>query len=229
MSKLVKLEIRPYSDPKFKSSAGEVFKAQFNPAEIDMDWAINAGGKLKDITLTGNKKFSVKITDTQSVTSKFKLIFDNTMSKDKTPIVKKVGDFRKTCLKVNPQVHAPNYVRLVWGEFAMSCQLISLSVKFTLFSPEGIPLRAELNCGFRRFVDYEMKLKEEDNKSPDMTRVVTIREGDSLPLLCQEHYGSPKYYLQVARTNGLVSPLNLQVGQKIVLPPMIDDIAENYN
>jgi len=229
MSKLVKLEIRPYADAKFKKSTGKVFTAQFNPSEIDLKWGINETGVHQDITLTGNKKFSIKVADITSVTSNFKLLLDNTMSNDKTPIIEKLVAFKKACLNVNPELHAPNYVKLLWGRFVFKCQLISLSVKFTLFSPEGIPLRAELDCGFKRFVDYNTKLKEEDNKSPDMTRIITIKEGDSLPLLCYEHYGATKYYLQVARQNALASPLNLRIGQRIVLPPLVDDLADNYN
>lgn len=227
MSKLVKLEIRAYPDADFKKQTGKVFKAQFNPAEISLNWS-SKEMKIDEIESTAGKKIPVKVTDFSDVTSNFKLIFDNTMSSDKTPILRKVGEFRKACVKINPEAHAPNFVKLNWGEFALKCQLTALSVNFTLFSPEGIPLRAELSCEFKRYVKLASKFKDEDNNSPDMTRVITIKEGDSLPLLCHEHYGSTKYYLQVAKSNSLISPLNLEIGQQIVLPPLVDDIAQHY-
>ena len=53
-----------------------------------------------------------------------------------------------------------------------------------------------------------------------MSHAFTIREGDSLPLLCKEVYGKMDYYLQVAEHNGLTNFRELEVGSTIELPPL---------
>ena len=94
--------------------------------------------------------------------------------------------------------------------------------------PDGTPLRAEIKCSFKEFEDGLTNSKKIGVRSPDMTRVVTIREGDTLPFLCYKYYGSNRHYLKVASVNGLASPSQLRPGQRIVFPPLVDDIEGYY-
>jgi nucleoid-associated protein YgaU len=54
---------------------------------------------------------------------------------------------------------------------------------------------------------------------PDFT--TTVRPGQSLSVICQEHYGSARAELvrALATYNGLADPDRIQVGGRIVLPP----------
>jgi hypothetical protein len=40
--------------------------------------------------------------------------------------------------------------------------------------------------------------------------------------MCQQIYGDPRYYLQVARFNGLKNYRRLAVGQELLFPPLKD-------
>lgn len=45
--------------------------------------------------------------------------------------------------------------------------------------------------------------------SQDMSHLVTVRAGDTLPLLCKRIYSDPAYYMEVARVNRLVNFRNV--------------------
>jgi hypothetical protein len=46
--------------------------------------------------------------------------------------------------------------------------------------------------------------------------------GDTLPLLCFQIYQESKYYVEVARVNGLDDFRNLEPGRQILFPPLGD-------
>jgi len=62
--------------------------------------------------------------------------------------------------------------------------------------------------------------KEANNKSPDLTHLIEIKQGDTLPLICNRVYGDPSYYMEVARYNNLVNFRKLVPGTKLYLPPI---------
>jgi len=47
-----------------------------------------------------------------------------------------------------------------------------------------------------------------------------VKEGDNLPLMTYRIYGDPKYYLEVAKANGIANFRKLKAGQMIVFPPI---------
>ncbi len=63
-------------------------------------------------------------------------------------------------------------------------------------------------------------VKEAGRGSPDLTHLVTVRAGDTLPLLCERIYREPGYYLDVARINGLSAFRQLQPGSRLRFPPL---------
>ena len=69
-------------------------------------------------------------------------------------------------------------------------------------------------------MDPATKQKTQNKSSPDLTHVRTIRPGDSIPMLCEDIYGSPIYYLEVAKANNLANFRTLKAGQKIIFPPL---------
>ena len=72
------------------------------------------------------------------------------------------------------------------------------------------------------FADHAeaQRAAREKKSSPDLTHERVVKEGDNLPLMTYRIYGDPKYYLEVARVNGLTNFRKLTPGQKIVFPPI---------
>ena len=86
--------------------------------------------------------------------------------------------------------------------------------------PDGTPLRAKASVKFEEAIDANLIDSEANNKSPDLTHRITVKEGDRLPLICYEVYGDSSYYLEVASYNRLVNYRNLEPGSELYLPPI---------
>lgn len=224
-----KLTIEAFTKKNFTGSVGKM-TVQFNPEKLALSWG-SPRGKTKSYSVkmaSGTTK-ETKVIRLTSGMANFDLIFDDTLSKVGKSINESISRLKELCLAVNSEAHATNYIILTWGTFIFKCQLRALSVNYVLFMPDGTPLRAEVSCTFKGFQDALSLSKEEGLKSPDMTRVVTVKEGDTLPLLCYEHYNSNRHYLKVARVNGLASPSYLRPGQRIVFPPLVDEVEMYYD
>src|SRR5699024_10761068 len=102
------------------------------------------------------------------------------------------------------------------------CVLKSASVKYTLFSSDGRPIRAKISATFEGFIEDELRVAKDSDTSPDLTHRRTVQEGDRLPLMCYQIYGDSKYYLQVAAVNDLTNFRNLEPGVQIYFPPLTD-------
>ena len=109
---------------------------------------------------------------------------------------------------------------LSWGKLLFKCCLTNLSVNYKLFRPDGVPLRATARASFEEFREEEQRVREENNNSPDLTHIRTVRKGDTLPLMCHKIYGDSDLYLQIAEVNELTNFRNLETGQKIFFPPI---------
>jgi nucleoid-associated protein YgaU len=57
-------------------------------------------------------------------------------------------------------------------------------------------------------------------RSADLSHTRTVRAGDTVPLLCQEVYGSPGQHAAVARANDLDSLRSVPPGRSLTFPPV---------
>ena len=120
----------------------------------------------------------------------------------------------------NGETHHPNYLVVVWGTFIRTAVLQNMSVNYTLFRPDGTPLRAEVQLSFRKHVPKLLSLLESRLSSPDLTQRRIFRKGDRLDLLCYRHYNDHRYHIAVAEANSLTSFRFAEPGNEIVLPPI---------
>lgn len=116
--------------------------------------------------------------------------------------------------------HEPPHLRILWGSFIFFGRLDALTSEYTLFKPSGEPLRAKVNLSFVGFMSKEEEALAANRTSPDLTHVVSIRAGDTLPLLCQRVYKDASYYLEIARVNDLVDFRSLKPGEQLQFPPL---------
>jgi Contractile injection system tube protein len=114
--------------------------------------------------------------------------------------------------------HEPGHVKLIWGTLLLYVRLKSMDIDYTLFKPDGSPLRASVSLQFTEFFNFKQAQAKARLSSPDMTHAVTVREGDTLPLLCQRIYGDQSYYTAVARENGLTDLRRLVPGSLLRFP-----------
>ena len=94
----------------------------------------------------------------------------------------------------------------------------ALETEYTLFDLDGIPLRAELKVTLTGYCSQKEENKRFPKRSPDVSRMVTLKEGQTLAALCNEVYGDPLLVGEVARFNNLNGYRNVPSGTKILLP-----------
>ncbi len=214
---LAKLKIIAFTDPGFKKKAAE-FDAMINPQDITLKEGIN----YEQAESLGKSEAEPKYKNHQGATLDFELTIDGTgvVTGSADNVEEKLKKLREVTLKFDGSIHEPRYVRVSWGEVLFDGRCASLSTKYTLFKPDGTPLRATATLSFNSFMDSETAAKKESTSSPDLTHVRSVRAGDTLPLMCDQIYNDSSKYLQVARFNGLVDFRNLQPGTEIFFPPL---------
>jgi len=138
-----------------------------------------------------------------------------------SPDVKtQVQQLQEIVYKYDGTKHEPNHVRLLWGSLIFFGRMESMSLDYTLFKPSGEPLRAKVKLSFVGAMSKEEESLKANRSSPDLTHVVEVKAGDTLPLLCYRIYKDSAYYLEIARVNRLVNFRNLKPGTKLHFPPL---------
>ena len=122
--------------------------------------------------------------------------------------------------KYQGKEHEPQVVTVIWGTFNFQGRLSSLKLNYTLFKPDGSPLRAKVQLSFTGYIPVDKQNKKAQNSSPDLTHIIEIKAGDTLPLLCHQIYKDSSYHIEVARHNNLTSFREIKPGTRIYFPPL---------
>jgi len=137
-------------------------------------------------------------------------------------------------VKIVPKLHAPPVVVFTWHKefsgnrvskafgnnrrFRFIGVAESVRQRFTLFSPEGVPLRATVTLVLREWRPIETQLKEIDPSSPDRSHRHVLASGESLSALAGQYYDQPANWRPIASGNGIEDPRRLQAGMPLVVP-----------
>lgn len=223
---LEKMVITAYSDQNFTTQVGSPYSVWINPASYSHKYAIYYNDRQAQGSDGGSPDFNRVGPETVS----FELVFDATgvvpspiAGKPDAPsdgVTGMVDGFTLLVFQFNGKIHSPNYVMLSWGTLQFGCRLQSMDVNYTLFRPDGTPLRARMSVSFIGFTSEQQLAKQANKASPDMTHIVTVVAGDSLPTLCYRIYGSSLPYLRVAEYNRLNTFRHLVPGTQLLFPPL---------
>lgn len=115
----------------------------------------------------------------------------------------------------NEKSHRRPYVKAEWGDLKIQGASEGLSIKFSYFH-NNVPLRAKLELSIKEFDDQNNPLFQ----SPDISRMPTVKEGDTLIRFCEEYYEEKNYYIKIAELNNLASFRKLRKGQTLEFPPI---------
>lgn len=132
----------------------------------------------------------------------------------------KVKEIEDILYSYNEEGHRPSYLVVAYGEILFKGQLSSMKVDYTLFNNDGIPLRATVNLGLTGFRGSEEDKKKFSKLSPDMSRLIVLKENDTLANLCHLIYGNSRLVAQVARFNNLNGFREVPVGAELLFPPL---------
>ncbi|MDC1220346.1 LysM peptidoglycan-binding domain-containing protein [bacterium] len=218
--KLEKLIIKGYKDPKFKTPvSGDrgSFKLQVNPTDYTLKMSAPPKETTSETLANGQTIDKIMLAEKRNISLKFHL--DSTgVVPGITSVPTAIDDLKWLCVEFQGEVHDSFFLQIVWNSLVFNCKCESLGINYLLFKPNGEPLRAVVTANFKEFIDAKTKALKNNTSSPDMTHLRTMKSGDSLPALCEEIYGSPKYYLQVAKANGIINFRNIQPGKQVLFP-----------
>lgn len=228
--KLAKLTILAFTDIKRKMLvAGPPLEVQYNPETL----STRHESVYHNRPALSSTSPTAKWTHSRGRELSVKLLFDGTgvehfgieLLEPQRSVLGRVAQFLKLCYDVKSVSHEASYLTLTWGTGGIfgpdgfKCRLASVDTQYTSFDRDGSPLRAELSTKFVEAVDPTEAKAEALLSSPDLTHRRVVRNGDTLPQLCRDIYGSPAHYLSVAQVNGLDDFRNLVPGQELIFPP----------
>lgn len=109
-----------------------------------------------------------------------------------------------------------------WGSmWSFKAVLADITQKFTLFLPDGTPVRATLNVTFRQTEDEGLFPKQNPTSGGmpgHRTRIV--KAGETLDWIASQEYGEAKHWRYIAEVNRIDNPFQIKPGTVLQLPPL---------
>ncbi|MCX7093768.1 MAG: hypothetical protein NTY50_10020 [Methylobacter sp.] len=219
MGSIIKMKIEAFSDKTFSTKAGS-YEVMINPDSIKLDRSIEYN--------TEQPQDSSQPSSTYKKSPGANLSFDLTIDctgivdATRTNLPDEVSRLSDVVYDYHGKIHRPNFVKMNWGiGQTFYGVLTSFNTNYSLFNPDGVPLRAKISLAFTSYLDPVTVAKMEVNSSPDLTHLVDVVRGDSLPGLSQRIYNKSDYYVQLAEFNGLDKFRQLQPGTQLTFPPVV--------
>lgn len=123
-------------------------------------------------------------------------------------------------MKINSELHAPPIVQFEWESVLFTGVIASMTSNYVLFSPEGVPLRAEVGLQLTAYRTVEEQVAERPRNSPDVEKSVTYRRGDRLDQLAAGLYQDPANWRDIAKRNGIRDPRKIDPGALLLAPKL---------
>src|SRR6266851_173783 len=219
---------------KGKGTSTEAIKVQFNPTEF----TLNKGVQVAEVPIPGLDTPLLQFVRGQSETMTVDLFFDTTEEGmgTKATSVTTHTDKIYSLMKIEPGEHTPPICAFMWNaQFpgknvdaqvgnqrreAFQCIVESVRQRFTLFSPEGVPLRAVLSVTLREYKTLHEQHWQLNLNSPDRTQSHVVQRGETLSGIAGEHYRRPGQWRAIAVENRIEDPRRLAAGSFLRVPPL---------
>ena len=216
--KLEKLELRQVIDGK---PQGLYIEVSFNPTSLKEEQQVC----FRDGKVIGSVRLEKEFTSIPPSLIIFQFTLDGTgANQPPNTEIESVPDtinkIKKITQDYDGESHEPPWVELTWGPNVVRGRTVKLDIEYNLFKPSGEPLRAEVSLEIERSLSRAEETKTKNMNSPDLTHIVSVKAGDTLPLLCHRVYGDAEYYIDVVRHNKLHNFRNLVPGMELEFPPL---------
>lgn len=119
-----------------------------------------------------------------------------------------------------PEKKHPPICLFSWGKFGYKGIIYKYDQKFTLFLPDGIPVRSELTVTFKSVLT-----KKEDTEFKGIgasRKVWTVKSGDRLDLIAYTTLNNASLWRKIADENNIDNPLEFpkddDIGRILLIP-----------
>lgn len=214
------MKITGYTDENFsqKFSSG-TYAVMINPETIKWNRKVDYNAKQTQNSSSPSQTYK----SSPEADFSFDIVIDCTgvVDKKRTKMADEIKKLERIVYTYNGKIHRPNYIQIQWGKnITFNSVLKSFDTTYTLFKPDGTPLRAKISLSFGEYISPKEVQKLDKKSSPDMTHMVTVEQGDNLPQLCQRIWQDQSYYIEVARFNNLDKFRHLKSGLELIFPPI---------
>jgi hypothetical protein len=215
------LKITGYTDEEFSSAIpGQPYSVMINPDSLKWTRGVEYNEQQPPDTSSPSQKY--KSTPTEKLS--FDIVIDCTgiVDASRTDMATEIDQLETVCYTYNGEIHRPNFVKVQWGQdICFSGVLTSFDTSFTLFKPDGSPLRAKVSLSFSQYISPSTLAKLDQASSPDLTHVVNVVQSMNLPQMCEKIWNDYSYYVQVAKFNELNKFRNLKGVSRLIFPPIV--------
>lgn len=199
---------------------GEEFKVLFNPTEYTFEdsskWQDQQGNRRRpELQYTGGERKRLSM----------ELFYDTYEAKEDVRLYTgKLQQLLVVTTDGGNNGKRPPLVELSWGQaqsnvgFPFKCVLESLKQQFTLFTSDGMPVRAKVSVSFKEYELPKEEQQREPRRSSYPAQTYTVREGDSLSGIAAAVWNDPSKWRRLAEVNDIPNPRVLQPGQSLIVP-----------
>ncbi|TND09738.1 MAG: hypothetical protein FD123_862 [Bacteroidetes bacterium] len=216
-----------------KDDASKRFTVMFNPLTFAQKMEIEQA----DVQGTGSTGSAKKYLRIKPVDFSFEFILDGTGTAADAPaegIVSEINKLLTICYHLEGKEHKPNTVEILWGKLkspgkgdrVMEAVFKSVDVNYTLFQPDGTPIRAKIVAVFSENIPLLTQEQLDDKQSPDLTRFMQVKTGSKFPLMVNSEYKTQKHCISIARINKLDSMRRLAEGKYLRMPPYDKSVTQ---
>jgi Contractile injection system tube protein/LysM domain len=221
-------------------SLGDPLIVNYNPTE----YTLNKAAQIAEIAIPGLDSPILQFVRGQTETLSLDLFFDTTEAgmDDGAVSVTKVTDLFYQLIKINGQLHAPPVLFFSWGmqfpgqrpyasmgigtgsqqRHGFKCVVESVRQRYTLFSSQGIPLRATLTVSLKEYKTLSEQIAEINAQSANHTNSHVVQAGETLAQISASVYNDPTQWRAIADQNNILDPMVLQPGQVLDIPLLVN-------
>jgi nucleoid-associated protein YgaU len=194
------------------------FKVQFNPTE----YTVAKSAQIAEIGIYGIDSPILQFVRGQNRKLTMDLFFDTTldrgMGSNALSVTTQTEAFYQL-VKIQPETHALPLIQFVWSaELTFKAIVESVQQRFTLFSPEGLPLRATLSVTFREYRTLDEQLDE--LRSADHSRRHVAQAGETMSCIATQWYNDPRLWRTIADMNPHANVRRLAPGTQLLIPSL---------
>ena len=195
-----------------------VIDFQFNPKEVTIAKTVKWGSEASAGAKTAAPP-QFKGPEPGKLT--LEMFFDATAKHDGSVV--EAVDKLFACTTPTEKSHASNkptppLVVFQWGAIkSFPAYVTQVSAKYTLFTPEGTPIRAVCTVTLQEMP--QEKGKQNPTSGSIAARAIhTVVTGDTLASIAYREYGDPQLWRPLAHFNRVDDPARLPLGSALVLP-----------
>jgi len=213
---------------------GKELEVRFNPTEFTLSKSIQTA----EVDIPGLDSPIIQFVRGQAETLSLDLFFDTTEfgMDDNAVSVTTLTDNFYALIKIDGETHAPPVCLFSWGDDfpgrrtpvgtgsqtrqGFKCIVESVKQRFTLFSPQGAPLRATLTVSLKEYKTLAEQIAELNKRSDDRTQAHVVAANETLSQIAANVYDDPSQWRAIADQNQISDPLNLTPGTVLQIPAL---------